>query len=162
MESRGFSRTTAFLCGAVLSAAVLRAQAPAPHVVSAQPPPGLVARRGASLQAPLKLVIRSGYHINSNKPAEEYLIPTVLSWAVEPFTLQGVAYPKPETVKYEFSTQPLLVYSGAIEVVSRFAVPVSATSGPLTLAGKLRYQACTDKMCLPPRTLDVIVPIKIE
>ncbi len=160
MGSKGFCRTTAVLAGALVSSATLLPQAP--HVVSAQPPVGLLARRGATFQAPLKLVIRSGYHINSNKPAEEYLIPTILSWTAEPFTLQGVTYPKPEIVKYEFSTQPMQVYSGAIEVVSRFAVPASAPHGPLTLAGKLRYQACNDKACLPPRTLDVSLPLQVE
>jgi hypothetical protein len=29
------------------------------------------------------------------------------------------------------------------------------------ISAKLRYQACTDRMCLPPKTVDLNVPIDI-
>ncbi len=131
-------------------------------MVSAEPPQGVTARRGSEAEVALKLVVRNGYHINSNSPSEDYLIPTVLNWDSAPLAVRGITYPKAESVQYEFSAKPLLVYSGAVIVVSRFAVPQSATSGTAALKGKLRYQACTDKMCLAPRTLDISVPIKIE
>jgi thiol:disulfide interchange protein DsbD len=138
------------------------AQMPGPHVVSVEPLPALKARRGAEVEVPLRLVIRGGYHINSNEPAEDYLIPTALTWVEGPFTPRGVTYPKAESVKYEFSSKPLLVYSGAITLRSRLLVAGSASPGATTLTGKFRYQACNDKACLPPRTLDVSVPITIE
>ncbi|MGH7752790.1 MAG: protein-disulfide reductase DsbD domain-containing protein, partial [Gemmatimonadales bacterium] len=125
--------------------------------------PAVAARRGAQVEVPLRLTIRPGYHINSNAPAEEYLIPTTLHWTPSPgWTVRGVTYPKTEKVNYEFSEQPLLVYSGAISIQSRLAVGAQLSPGPITLAGKLRYQACNDKMCLPPRTLEVSVPLRIE
>jgi hypothetical protein len=31
-----------------------------------------------------------------------------------------------------------------------------------TIQGKLRYQACNERECLPPKTLDVQVPMDIE
>ena len=34
-------------------------------------------------------------------------------------------------------------------------MPASAPAGLGAVNGKLRYQACTDKMCLPPKTVDV-------
>ena len=131
-------------------------------MVSAQVAAGLTGKRGATLEVPLKVTVRPGYHINSNKPAEDYLIPTVVNWEADQVTLQGVTYPKAESVRYEFAEKPLLVYSGTVTIVSRLNVSSSATAGPATLNGKLRYQACTDKMCLAPRTLDVSLPIKIE
>ncbi len=140
----------------------LAAQTAGAHVVSVEPPQGLAARRGTEAQVALKLVVRSGYHINSSTPAEDYLIPTVLNWDSAPLAVRGITYPKAESVQYEFSAKPLLVYSGAVTVSSRFAVPQGAAPGAITLKGKLRYQACTDKMCLAPRTLDISVPIKIE
>ncbi len=149
--------------GLLLSLPVyLIAQTGGAHVVSVAPPQGLAARRGSEAQVPLRLVIRSGYHINSNTPAEEYLIPTALNWESAPLTVLGVSFPKAESVQYEFSEKPLLVYSGVVTVVSRFAIPSGASSGTTTLKGKLRYQACTDKMCLAPRTLDITIPVRIE
>lgn len=139
------------------------AQPAGPHVVSIEAPPNLTARRNSPLEISLKLTIRSGYHINSHTPAEEYLIPTVLNWDASPLgAAHGVDYPKAETVKYEFADKPLSVYSGTVAVVSHFAVPASASRGEAKLTGKLRYQACTDRLCLPPRTLNVTVPVQVE
>jgi hypothetical protein len=136
--------------------------AQAPHVVSIEPPAPFKARRGGEVEVPLRLMIRGGYHINSSKPAEDYLIPTLLTWAEAPLSARGITYPKAESVKYDFSTKPLLVYSGTVAVVSRFQVPAGTAPGEVRLAGKLRYQACNDKSCLPPRTLDVAVSVNVE
>jgi thiol:disulfide interchange protein DsbD len=143
-----------------LVAAPGRAQAP--HVVSIEPAAPFKARRGGEVEVPLRLMIRGGYHINSSKPAEDYLIPTLLTWAEAPLSARGISYPKAESVKYDFSAKPLLVYSGTVAVVSRFQVPPGTAPGEARLAGKLRYQACNDKACLPPRTLDVSVSVNVE
>ena len=158
----GFASCCRALAALAAGALALPAQTSAPHVVSATPPPDLAARAGADVQVPLRITIRAGYHINSDKPADEYLIPTALTWSPGSLALKGVAYPKAESVKYEFSEQPLLVFSGTVTLNSRFSVAAGAPKGPLSLAGKVRYQACNDKMCLPPRTLDVSVPLRIE
>ena len=145
-----------------MAAVPASAQVLGPHVVSVEPPAAFKARRGGDLQVPLRLIIRGGYHINSDKPAEDYLIPTALTWPEIPLVVRGVTYPKAKSVKYEFSSKPLLVYSGMVTVLSRFQVPAGAAAGEVRLAGKLRYQACNDKACLPPRTLDVAVAVTIE
>jgi hypothetical protein len=41
-------------------------------------------------------------------------------------------------------------------------VPPSAPLGPGVLVGKLRYQACNDNSCLPPKTLEVRLPYQIQ
>ncbi|MGH9718619.1 MAG: protein-disulfide reductase DsbD domain-containing protein, partial [Bryobacteraceae bacterium] len=48
------------------------------------------------------------------------------------------------------------------EVTTKFRVPATAMSGPGQIAGKLRYQACNDKVCLPPKTIDVKVPVVVH
>jgi len=110
----------------------------------------------------LRFTIRPGHHVNSNQPAEEYLIPTALTWTPGPLSLKGVSYPRAESVKYEFSEKPLLVWSGTITITSRFAVAPDAPAGTTRLAGKLRYQACNDKACFPPKTLEMTVPVTIQ
>ena len=132
------------------------------HVVAVETPQNIKVKPGAAVEVPLRLIIRGGYHINSNAPAEDYLIPTALTWESSALTLKGNVFPKAETVKYEFAEKPLLVFSGLATVVSRFSVAADAARGPLTLSGKLRYQACTDKMCLAPRTLPVSVLVTVE
>src|SRR5665213_2438521 len=56
---------------------------------------------------------------------------------------------KPYMEKYSFSDQPLAVYTGNFDIVTKFKVPASAPAGPAVISAKVRYQACTDRMCLP-------------
>ena len=106
--------------------------------------------------------LANGYHTNSNAPADEYLIPLRLTWEAAPLQVAGIDYPKPHMEKYSFSDKPLSVYSGEFEIVSKFKAPAGAPKGPRTLTGKLRYQACTNSMCLPPKTLSVQLPVEIR
>ena len=76
--------------------------------------------------------------------------------------MAAVEYPKPQMEKYSFSEKPLSVFSGEFEIVTRFKAPAAAPKGPQTLAGKLRYQACTSTMCLPPKTLAVQLQVEIR
>ncbi len=158
-----FSQKFSRLWLLALAAIPLLAQGPATQFVSLEPTPSVAAKRGATVEIPLRLTIRQGYHINSNTPAEDYLIPTVLLWdSNQALMAKSVTYPKGEAVKYDFSEKPLQVYSGVITLVSRFAVPTDAPRGPAALNGKFRYQACNDKMCFPPRTLPVTINVAVQ
>jgi len=106
--------------------------------------------------------LRSGFHVNSNKPADEYLIPLRLTWQATPLQVEDVEYPKAESVKSDFSDKPLSVYSGKFDLITKMKVPGTATAGPVLATGKLKYQACNDKMCLPPRTVEVPLTIEIQ
>jgi len=106
--------------------------------------------------------LRSGFHVNSNKPADEYLIPLRLTWQAAPLQVEDVEYPKAESVKSDFSDKPLSVYSGKFDLITKLKVPATATAGPVLATGKLKYQACNDKMCLPPRTIEVPLTIEIQ
>ncbi len=105
--------------------------------------------------------LKPGYHCNSDKPSEDYLIPLKLTWTPAPLEVAEVVYPKPQMEKYAFSEKPLSVYTGDFDIITKFKVPASAPPGPAVLTGKLRYQACTDRMCLPPKTVDVSLPITV-
>jgi thiol:disulfide interchange protein DsbD len=110
----------------------------------------------------LKAQLQPGFHVNSNTPADEYLIPLKLTWDKEPLEPEQVAYPKPELEKYAFSANPVSVFSGNFEIVTRFKAPPTALPGLAIIAGKLRYQACNNKECLPPHTIDLRATVNIE
>ncbi len=115
-------------------------------------------------QASAKVTFRllPGHHTNSNTPTDEFLIPLRLTWEAAPLEVAGVDYPKPHLEQYKFSDKPLSVYTGEFAISTRFKAPGNAAKGPKTLTGKLRYQACTDTMCFPPRTLSVQLPIDVR
>jgi hypothetical protein len=161
MTSFSFWKRLPALLGSVGVVAAL-AQAPAAGVLSVVEPQKLTAKRTGVMEQQLKLQLKAGYHVNSNKPADEYLIPLRLTWVDGPLEAAEVQYPKPKFEKYEFSEKPLSVYDGEFDLVTKFKVKAGTAPGPAQQAGKLRYQACNDKMCLPPKTIEVKLPVLVE
>jgi DsbC/DsbD-like thiol-disulfide interchange protein len=107
--------------------------------------------------------VEKGYHINSNKPLAEELIPTQLH-----FTLPGeivigkVEYPAGVLMSFPFDpTQKLSVYSGDVVIHAVVLAPQGAQPGPLTVHGELKYQACDNNACYPPKKLPITFNVKI-
>lgn len=109
----------------------------------------------------MSVQVKPGFHVNSNAPEDEYLIPLKLTWS-GPLQSQEVLFPKPEKMTSAFSTKPLVVFTGTFEISTRFKVPANAPDGPNLETGKLRYQACNDKECLRPQTVDVNLSLDIR
>ena len=115
------------------------------------------------MQAKIPVTVRTGYHVNSNTPSEEYLIPLKLTWT-ETGALEGgaIVYPKPSMEKYEFTEKPLSVFTGNFDLVANFKVAANAAAGPGVAVGKLRYQACSNKACYQPKTIEITVPYQVQ
>jgi len=100
--------------------------------------------------------------VNSHAPNEDYLIPMRLTWNAAPLEVLDVVFPKPKQERYSFSDKPVSVFTGDFEIVTKFKVPANAPPGPAVITGKLRYQACTDSLCLPPKNIAVRLPVLIQ
>jgi DsbC/DsbD-like thiol-disulfide interchange protein len=154
--------TNCFASFAVLAFSAT-AFAQAPGVLTVAEPQKLVVKRGENATSALKLAVKEGYHVNSNTPAEAYLIPLKITWdSAGPLEAVELVYPKPKQEKYEFSEKPLSVFDGEFEVKTTFKRSATAAPGPASLSGKIRYQACNDKMCLPPKTLEIRLPLLLQ
>ncbi len=129
-------------------------------------PQKAVGKRNAVVQVKIPVTVKDGYHVNSNKPAEEYLIPLKLTWTSTGALEAGeITYPKPLLEKFEFNDKPdvpLSVYMGNIELLAKFKVAANAPAGPGVASGKLKYQACSNKACYPPKSVDVAVSYQIQ
>jgi DsbC/DsbD-like thiol-disulfide interchange protein len=158
MTFSNFSTSSALIAGALFCVPFSFAQT---NVLSVAPPTQLSAKAGTVATAKLTVQLKPGYHCNSDKPSDEYLIPLKLTWTAVPLEVSEVVYPKPQMEKYSFSKDPLSVYTGDFEIVTKFKVPATAAVGSMVLSGKLRYQACNDRMCLQPKTVDVSLPVDI-
>jgi len=119
-------------------------------------------KRGEVKPLKLMLELRSGFHVNSNAPNDEFLIPLKLTWAKGTLEAGEIVYPEPQLEHAAFSQKPLSVYTGKFDIVTKVKASADASPGPATFTGKLRYQACNDKECLPPKTIDVQVSTDIE
>lgn len=117
--------------------------------------------RGASFEVAIVADILEGFHINTDKPLQDYLIPTVLR--LDPpkgFRVVEVVYPKGKLEKFSFSPEQLAVYDGRVTMRIRLEAAADAPLGVQQLPVKLRYQACNDTACLRPVTVDV--PVRVE
>jgi hypothetical protein len=153
MKLFSFSKTAALAL--VLSLTQLSAQISS--VLSVTPPEKIAGKRNEVVTAEFAIQLRNGYHVNSNTPADEYLIPLRFTWVDGAAQAGEVTFPKPQMEKYQFSQKPLSVFTGDFKAQTRFKL---LTTGVVT--GKLRYQACSDRACLPPRTVDVKVPVEVR
>ena len=127
-------------------------------------PQKVAGKRGTAVQAKIPVTVRQGFHVNSNTPTEEYLIPLSLIWTATGALESGtVTYPKPAMQVFEFSEgKPISVYVGSIELLANFKVAANAPAGPGIATGKLKYQACSNKACYPPKTVEVNVSYSVQ
>lgn len=126
-------------------------------VLTVTPPEKIAGKKNEIVTADFKLQLRTGYHVNSNTPNDEYLIPLRFSWTNGAAEAKEVLFPKPQQEKYEFSQKPVSVFSGQFKAQAKFKLVSTGN-----MMGKLRYQACSDKVCLPPRTIEVKLPVEVQ
>jgi Disulphide bond corrector protein DsbC len=132
------------------------------NVLSVSPPPRVHAKRGQEVTAPITAELQAGFHVNSNQPADEYLIPLRLTWVKGPLETVQVMYPKPQMEHFAFSQKPVSIFSGKFEIVTKFKTAPAAQPGMALMNGKLRFQACNDRECLPPKTVDVQFTVDVQ
>lgn len=117
-------------------------------VVNVVAPEKAVLKRNATGDLEFTIQVKNGYHVNSDKPDDEYLIPLRWTFTGSPVQLVEVVYPQPSMEKFQFSQKPVSVFQGDFKTTAKLKVPANAPTGPSQLVGKLRYQACNDRMCL--------------
>jgi len=146
----------------LLAAAVPHAQlrgvkaAVTPHVASVSAHPG------ERMRLALVVALPPEFHVQSNAPRDPSLIATVLT--VQP--PQGaevieVVYPASTDLKQEGIEQPLAVFPHEFALGVEIALPASAAPGPLTVPARLRYQACNDRLCFAPSSVDASWTVNI-
>jgi DsbC/DsbD-like thiol-disulfide interchange protein len=118
---------------------------------------------GEAGEAVVRLQISNGYHVNANPPTFSYLIPTQLEFAAaEGIAVEFITYPNALTKKFAFAEKPLAVYEGETAVKARLKADKTTKPGTHNLSAKLRVQACDDKVCYAPGSIDLVVPVNIK
>ena len=120
--------------------------------VSLEPVP-----RGKSFEIAVVVEIAKGFHMNSHKPTDPYLIATTLTPQVPAgFDIVDTIYPEGRQEKFSFSpNKPLNVYTGKVTLRLKLAAHQDARLGATTIPITLRYQACNDTTCLQPVKIPV-------
>src|SRR5688572_23685769 len=134
-----FSLTTKGATIFFLAIAILVLSGSVNSNVSAQTPPHInvsasvssnKVNRGRSVRATVTMDIPGGYHVNSNRPLEKFLIPTTLKVdAPDGIRVGPIAYPRAVLRKFKFSKSNVSVYEG--RAIMRFTVTIPPGTSPV-------------------------------
>ncbi len=122
-----------------------------------------VSRQGSHLE--LEIDLDKGWHVNSNKPLQDYLIATELKSVTN--ELINIRYPAPHTRKLGFQSEELSLYEGKVVIEAELSAAAATTNTDANSATnfsnrttlELTLQACNDEICLAPETLAMVLPI---
>jgi thiol:disulfide interchange protein DsbD len=121
----------------------------------------VTAAQGEQISIQAVVAVDPSWHINSNKPHDETLIPTVVSTKGKSVTLVKVDYPPAKDIKLDFSEQMLAVYEGEVTFGVTLQVSDNAPVGKEIVEIVLEYQACNDQSCMPPVTTIAKLTVQI-
>jgi Disulphide bond corrector protein DsbC len=124
------------------------------YVAYTELPQTIPAGKPATLE--IRFRVLPGFHVNSHTPTQSNLIATALTLSTAPGVKSGeLLYPVGQPFSFAFDPkEKLSVYAGDFIV----KLPVTAASGSHVVDAVLRYQACNNASCFPPRTLPVKIP----
>jgi thiol:disulfide interchange protein DsbD len=145
----------------LMAGVILLAAAASPTHGQTRPPEATVTpfvesdavRPGAPVRVALTVGLPEGLHVQSDKPRDPSLIPTALTIDAPPgVRVTQLVFPHPTDFAQEGQPQPLAVFEREFVVGAELEIDKGVAPGELAIPGKLRYQACNDKVCFRPVT----------
>ncbi|HAK54796.1 MAG: protein-disulfide reductase DsbD family protein [Vicinamibacterales bacterium] len=125
-----------------------------PNVVRLEPVETLDVAPGAAAETEVRITVADDFHVQANPAANEFLIPLTLDFeTTADLEVDDIHYPPGERYRLQGADEDLLVYGGTFGLPVTARAAATAPEGVTTLRGRLRYQACDDKICLAPATL---------
>jgi DsbC/DsbD-like thiol-disulfide interchange protein len=119
--------------------------------------------RGRTVQGTIVIDIPSGYHVNSNRPLEKFLIATQLQIeAPKGIRVGPILFPRPLLRSLKFSKSKVSVFEGRTTIRFSVTVPRGFTGNSAELKARLRFQSCNDDLCFPPQTREVKLWLNVE
>jgi thiol:disulfide interchange protein DsbD len=152
---------------AIIAAALLNCAQPSAQIrgVAATLSPVVERDRvaaGATVRAALEVSLPEGFHVQSNKPRDASLIPTRLTFTPpKGITVKEVVFPPAVDLKQVGADQPLAVFERAFAIGVVFSIAPTAARGDVIVPGQLRYQACNDAVCFPPKNADAEWTVRV-
>jgi cytochrome c biogenesis protein CcdA len=112
-------------------------------------------RAGTTVRGALRIPIPAGLHLQSNAPREAGLVAAQLTVAPpDGITVREVVFPPSTDFILPGYELPLAVFEHELLLGVELQVDATRAAGPVTLPARLRYQACDDKQCFFPATID--------
>jgi DsbC/DsbD-like thiol-disulfide interchange protein len=119
-------------------------------------------KRGVANKGTVTLSIPGGLHTNSNRPGSSYAIPTTVSVTSANAKVGGVSYPRGKNKSFSFSQESLNIYEGTVKFAFNITVPANFKGNSVKVRAVVRFQACTDDVCYPPKSKEVILTAAVK
>lgn len=119
-------------------------------------------KRGGATKGSVVLSIPGGLHVNSNRPNSQYAIPTVVRLSAVGAKVGAVGYPRGVNRKFGFSEDTINVYEGRTAFSFNLTVPANFKGNVVKIRAVVRYQACTDEVCYPPKSKEITLTAKVQ
>jgi hypothetical protein len=118
---------------------------------------------GGKVTTDLVFQVKPGFHINSNKPGSDLLLPTVVTLSPPTnIAIGGLEYPPGREQSIPFSPdEKLSVYTGDFAVTASLSAAKNMPLGRFRVHGFLTYQACDDRACYPPTKLPISFDVQV-
>lgn len=108
---------------------------------------------GTLLKIAIKANVKETWHINSDKPNEDFLIASQVLSKNEKFPIAVIKYPDAENLELGFSEKPVSVFEGNIVIGLMINIDKQLPLGEYQLPLQFKYQACNDQTCMPPTSV---------
>jgi thiol:disulfide interchange protein DsbD len=114
------------------------------------------------VHAAVQVRLPTGYHVNSDRPLDPTLIPTVLSFQPpDGIRVREVAYPSATLLKQRDVENPLAVFEERFDIGVAFELVDTLATATHLVPAKLRYQACDATMCYLPSSREISIALKV-
>ena len=117
---------------------------------------------GKSVRATVVFSLPSGLHANSRYPGSEYAVPTTVSASAKGVRIGAVSYPRGHNRKFEFSSETFNVYEGRTAFNFNITVPANYRGSTLRVNITVKYQACTNEVCYPPKSKQITLTARAQ
>ncbi|MBL4889400.1 MAG: thioredoxin domain-containing protein, partial [Candidatus Lindowbacteria bacterium] len=132
-------------------------------------PETLIMKPGSSASFEVEIQVSDSWHINSNRPNQEYLRPTLVGLEDEDwrgretdFTITNLEYPEAQFEETEYGTKPLSIFKGSIKITGTLEASNKLRPSMKDVVFSIRYQPCDASKCLSPDETLLTLPVVIE
>jgi thiol:disulfide interchange protein len=119
-------------------------------------------KRGGAAKGTIVMNIPNGLHVNSSRPNTDYAIPTAVKLSAAGAKVGTVMYPRGTNRKFEFSDDTLNVYENRAVFNFNVAVPANFKGNTVKVRAVVRYQACTEQVCYPPKNKEITLTARVR
>jgi hypothetical protein len=119
-------------------------------------------KRGGTTKGTIVMSIPGGLHVNSYRPNSEYAIPTTVRITGAGLKFGAVNYPRGANRKFGFSDDSINVYEGRATFTFNVTVPANFKGNSIKVRAVVKYQACTDEVCYPPKTKEITLTAQVK